>query len=339
MSLPALLLVLALAAGPALAHKPSDSYLALRADGAMLEGQWDIALRDLEHAVGLDADGNGAITWGELKAKRTEVEAYAFARLGLGTGGAACRLTPTDYLVDTHSDGAYVVLRFSAQCPSAADLTVNYSLFSDLDPTHRGLLRSKFGEHTVTAVLGPDQPNLKLRTDRSRWEQFLDYAKEGVWHIWIGFDHILFLLALLLPAVLVRRERRWGPSPSLRGAALEVVKVVTAFTLAHSVTLSLAALQVVTLPSRLVESVIAEIARALERGEMVKISSFGSFAVRQKGQRIGRNPKTGQEVPISPRRVLVFRASHVLKHQINDGHGEPAPASVGTTAPRRSAKR
>lgn len=69
--------------------------------------------------------------------------------------------------------------------------------------------------------------------------------------------------------------------------------------------------------AELVESVIAEISGALERGEMVKISSFGSFAVRRKGQRIGRNPKTGQEVPISPRRVLVFRASHALKNQIN----------------------
>ena len=70
--------------------------------------------------------------------------------------------------------------------------------------------------------------------------------------------------------------------------------------------------------AELVESVIAEISGALERGEMVKISSFGSFAVRQIGQRVGRNPKTGQEVPISPRRVLVFRASHALKDQINN---------------------
>jgi integration host factor subunit alpha len=67
----------------------------------------------------------------------------------------------------------------------------------------------------------------------------------------------------------------------------------------------------------LVETVIEEICDALVRGEMVKISSFGSFAVRRKGRRIGRNPKTGQEVPISPRRVLVFRASHLLKDQIN----------------------
>ncbi|MBB6250268.1 integration host factor subunit alpha [Nitrospirillum iridis] len=68
----------------------------------------------------------------------------------------------------------------------------------------------------------------------------------------------------------------------------------------------------------LVESVLDEIASALGRGEMVKISSFGSFSVRAKGERVGRNPKTGEEVPILPRRVLVFRASHVLKNRIND---------------------
>jgi integration host factor subunit alpha len=79
----------------------------------------------------------------------------------------------------------------------------------------------------------------------------------------------------------------------------------------------------------LVESVLGEIADALARGEMVKISSFGSFGVRKKGQRIGRNPKTGDEVPIEPRQVLVFRASHVLKDQINAGHaGDRTGAKV-----------
>jgi integration host factor subunit alpha len=64
--------------------------------------------------------------------------------------------------------------------------------------------------------------------------------------------------------------------------------------------------------------VLGEIANALAKGETVKLSSFGSFSVREKGQRIGRNPKTGEEVPILPRRVLVFRASQVLKNRIND---------------------
>ncbi len=67
----------------------------------------------------------------------------------------------------------------------------------------------------------------------------------------------------------------------------------------------------------LLESVLNEISTALSKGEAVKVSSFGSFSVRQKGQRIGRNPKTGDEVPILPRKVLVFRPSQVLKSRIN----------------------
>jgi len=74
--------------------------------------------------------------------------------------------------------------------------------------------------------------------------------------------------------------------------------------------------------SDLVETILAEVVEALARGESVKISSFGSFTVRDKGQRVGRNPKTGQEVPILPRRVLVFRASNVLKSLINGASDE-----------------
>jgi integration host factor subunit alpha len=77
--------------------------------------------------------------------------------------------------------------------------------------------------------------------------------------------------------------------------------------------------------AELVESVLNEIADSLVRGDTVKISSFGSFSVRQKGGRVGRNPKTGEEVPIEPRRVLVFRPSHVLKERINS-----LPAKSGT---------
>ena len=70
--------------------------------------------------------------------------------------------------------------------------------------------------------------------------------------------------------------------------------------------------------AELVELVLREIVASLERGETVKLSSFGSFGIRDKGQRIGRNPKTGQEVPITPRRVLVFRASNIMKQRINE---------------------
>jgi hypothetical protein len=229
--------------GSVLAHKPSDSYLSLDLQGGQTRGQWDIALRDLEYAIGLDANGDAAIDWGELRSKRAALEAYAFSRLMLREGSRACELKSEALLFDEHSDGGYAVLRFSAPC-AATD--VEYRLFFDLDPTHRGLLRAG----ASTAVLSPERPSATLGGgSKTALEQFLDYAREGVWHIWIGFDHILFLVSLLLPAVI--GARRFAP------AFWDVFRIVTAFTVAHSITLALAALSVVSLPSRLVESAIA----------------------------------------------------------------------------------
>ncbi len=256
-------LLLVLHTGTARAHKPSDSYLTLQAaqvpGEGRIEGQWDIALRDLDFAIGLDADGDGRITWGETRARHADIAAYALARLNVQADGQACSLSAGEQLVDKHTDGAYTVIRLTVSCPRApAALTLGYRLFSDLDPQHRGLLKLEAKGTTRSAILGPQAPSQTfVLEDTDRLSQFVDYVREGVWHIWIGFDHILFLLSLLLPAVLVWRQRNWQPSPSLRGAFWNVAKVVTAFTLAHSITLSLATLGVVSLPTRWVESVIA----------------------------------------------------------------------------------
>ena len=142
------------------------------------------------------------------------------------------------------------------------DANLRYSLFFDFDAQHKGLLRVDSGINetagTITGVFAADRPEqrFELRT-RSGLKQFLDFAREGVWHIWIGFDHVLFLLSLLLPAVLILQYDRWQPAPRFGQSFWDVVRVVTAFTVAHSITLSLAALGVISLPSRLVESVIA----------------------------------------------------------------------------------
>jgi hypothetical protein len=259
-----MLAVLALTAhaAAALAHKPSDSYLTLAVDDAHVAGRWDIALRDLDFVLGLDADQDDQITWGEVRARRTDIAAYALSRLRIGPSGAPCPLEAGDLLIDNHSDGAYAVLRFSAACAAAPrTLIVGYSLLFDVDPQHRGLVRIDYHGATRAGVFSADASEQRFAlATLSPWEAFLDYGSEGVWHIWTGFDHILFLLSLLLPAVLVRSrvagERR-QPVADFRSALIDVVKVVTAFTLAHSITLSLAALGVVSLPSRLVESAIA----------------------------------------------------------------------------------
>jgi hydrogenase/urease accessory protein HupE len=135
---------------------------------------------------------------------------------------------------------------------------VQYRLLFDLDALHRGLLKLDLDGVTHTAVLSPDTGVLVVQAgEASRWGQFVQFVMEGVWHIWIGFDHILFLLALLLPAVMAQEAKKWVGVPTFRRALSEVLWVVTAFTVAHSITLTLAALEIVALPSRWVESAIA----------------------------------------------------------------------------------
>lgn len=254
-----LLTILLLCATAAHAHKPSDSYLTLHVEQAGVTGQWDIALRDLDLALGLDADQDGNITWGEVRQRHADIAAYALARLSLAADGEDCPATATEHLIDRHSDGAYAVLRFTARCAHApATLSANYRLLFDLDPQHRGLLQLVRDGQVRTAIFSAEAPNQSLvLAAPSPARQFVEYLEHGVWHIWIGFDHILFLLSLLLPAVLIRNGVKWRAAEGFKPALLDVVKVVTAFTVAHSITLTLAALGVVTLPSRLVESAIA----------------------------------------------------------------------------------
>ena len=250
---------------PAVAHKPSDSYLTLSQaqTGSELTGQWDIALRDLEYTLGLDANGDGVITWGELKQRQTAVSDYALSRLTVeavarGDRGR-CRLQTHHLLFDEHVDGGYAVLPLTVQCPfRPAQLAIHYSLLFDVDPNHRGLLDVRAAGFSQAQVLAQSSRAVTFNLGApDRLAQLRAFLDEGIWHIWKGYDHILFLLTLLLPAVVLYRNGHWQPRASLRDASLDVLKVVTAFTVAHSLTLTLAVNGWVNLPSRLVESGIA----------------------------------------------------------------------------------
>src|SRR6266550_8299905 len=126
-------LLCALLAVPVFAHKPSDAYLTLDRDGVALSGQWDIALRDLDNALSLDSNGDGEITWGEVRAKHAEIATYALDRLRVTSGGDACPLAVTSHAIDAHTDGAYAVLKLTGRCAqSGPTLTIDYRLFFDI---------------------------------------------------------------------------------------------------------------------------------------------------------------------------------------------------------------
>ena len=241
------------------AHKPSDSYLSLTIHDNAIAGRWDIALRDLNDAIGLDGDHDGAITWGEVRAQQHEIDAYALSRLILTSEERACPSQPSSHLIDDHTDGAYAVFLFTAVCSKPIErLQADYRLLFDVDAQHKGLLRLTYGTQTMTAIFSQETPTQQFTMgDSSIWIQAGQYLREGIWHIWLGFDHVLFLLALLLPAVLRRVGDRWEPATDFLSAFWEVLAIVTAFTIAHSITLGMATLGLIALPSRLVESAIA----------------------------------------------------------------------------------
>lgn len=237
------------------AHKLSDAHVHLALDGERVRGRVDIALVDLDAALVLDTDGDGALTWGEVRAAEPRIAAYVEARLTLAADGAPCpRVAAPAALVDL-SDGTYWAQPFTATCPTEPRaLTVAYSLLFDLDPQHQGLVHLAARGTTQTLIARDATPVTATLGARTSVAAFVT---EGVLHIWSGTDHILFLLCLILPAVYQRRTQRWVAADSLRDVVIEVFEVVTAFTLAHSITLVIAAVGLVELPSRFVEVAIA----------------------------------------------------------------------------------
>jgi hypothetical protein len=255
--------------GIAHAHKASDSYLQLTAAVGRLDVRWDIALRDLDVALDLDSDADGKLTWGEVRAAWPRIEAYATQRLAID----GCPLTPTGRGLERRNDGAYAVLYLTSSCTLPAPPRIVYSLFADVDPTHRGIAKvQRPGQDVALSVLEPaplvaggaaaasaatGSASAAAAEARNasppRWE----FLAEGVRHILTGYDHVLFLLCLLLPSVMRRTPSGWRPVERLSQAVLPVVGIVSAFTVAHSITLGLAAMKLVSLSPKFIEPAIA----------------------------------------------------------------------------------
>jgi hypothetical protein len=244
----------------ALGHQTTDSYLALTLTNGAFVGQWSIALRDLNHVLSFDSDNDGEISDSELERAKPGVQKYAYDRLKISVDGGPAIPRHQGFEIHELDDAIYLVLNFNLESGAVGpDMVVEYKLFFETDPLHRGFFRLDLPERTQTTVFSPSHPVERFIVSGApqKGHQFANFVTEGVWHIWLGFDHILFLLALLLPSVLQREEEHWKVTQDFRSALLKIAKVVTAFTIAHSITLTLASLEVVRLPSRFVESLIA----------------------------------------------------------------------------------
>lgn len=152
------------------AHSASDAYLELSVDPpdeygqVALRGQWDIALRDLDFVLKLDGDGDGEVTWGEVKRHQAAIEQYAYAHLHFSDGSAKpCSIKPTRQMIDGHADGTYAALFFDVVCARRHKaITMGYQLFFAVDPSHRGIVVIHSRDEVSTAVLSPQHPTVAV---------------------------------------------------------------------------------------------------------------------------------------------------------------------------------
>lgn len=255
-----------LTAAESSAHNIGESYLYLQVYEETVTGRFEIALADLNGALGL-AGTDGEITAANLGEKIAFLQGYYLEHVTISRDGRplAIRFREHDLL---EADGGFVLLPFDLGGLEGVPETLSfeYSVLFDEEPSHRGFLLVEHNwatgtfanENRISLIFSPSSRRQDFSlTTSGRLRGFLAVVRLGVEHIWEGIDHILFLVALLLPAVLRREDGKWQAVDRLAPALIQIVKIVTAFTVAHSVTLSLASLGLLHLPGKLVEVVIA----------------------------------------------------------------------------------
>lgn len=264
-----ILLLLLATPALALAHALGQSYLFLKVGEQSVSGRLEIPTADLGKALELDENGDGEVTAEEVSGAEGRIEAYLQDRFRiLDDAGVSLPITYQDFDTLEIEVATYLVARFTVQPGAGVPdvLNIEYSAITHIDSDHRGWLiveenakTGLAGNHaTVSLIFGPhsQRQDLDLLVDPTpaTWRKFI---WEGMWHIWIGLDHVLFLIALMLSAVVYRKDGLLKPVARFSSAFTNVVKIVTLFTIGHSITLALSVLGLVTIPSRAVESVIA----------------------------------------------------------------------------------
>jgi hypothetical protein len=255
--------------GAAFAHTTGETYVWLNVEENNITGRVEINLRELREKMGVDVPDEGTQRMGILEENREKILSYLRQHYRIEAYGQE---VPIEYtaigLLDLPADeGIYAQFFYVTPEGTVPDLvTITNSLFVENDFIHRSLVcverNRKSGQvfegEFGAMVFGAHNPVQDL--DLTHIESLLrprDFIWQGVLHIWIGTDHILFIITLLLPAVLIYQGTMWSPVPNFTAAFWNIIRIITIFTVAHSITLSMAALGLVSVPSRIVESVIA----------------------------------------------------------------------------------
>lgn len=266
--------ILLLFASTAQAHEVETSYIFLKIHETSIEGRLEIAPKDFNHDLGIHLNLN--VDDKQIAANAARLEAHLAKHMAFSSGGQTIPLNFTKTIARPLDDEAdQIAVYFTLGVTDIPDnIDIRYTPFFNRNPHHEGVL---IIEHNwkagiidnhlgIAEVFNPKATEKTLDlTDSSLWNGFWAMVRLGMHHIWIGLDHILFLVALILPSVVRRRRKSqlepeaatWRPVDAFKPAFLYLLGIITSFTVAHSITLGVAAFGLIDLPSRYVESLIA----------------------------------------------------------------------------------
>ncbi|WJJ95635.1 HupE/UreJ family protein [Algibacter luteus] len=252
------------------AHAPNSSYIFLRIyekDG--IEGRFEINATEINTFFNLNIPKNAKIE--DIAPYKDLIQEYIRKNVSFSSelGDYKIVFEELGYLPINYGNFMEFHFRLEEVKTLPDNLNIYYNIGFNEDKSHKGFLTVEYNwkagminnEAVIALDFSPSEPNDTLNlSESSVLTGFIAMIKQGVWHIWIGIDHILFLLALILPSVVRRKNDTvfgWEPVLTFKTAFIYIIKVVTFFTIAHTITLTLASLELVTLPSQLVESIIA----------------------------------------------------------------------------------
>ncbi len=246
-------------APPAFTHAGGTSFIILEIpqDAGRVTLRWDLSLHDLIWVVFVDADFDGNVSWQEVQDARPALSNALLTQLTMERGGASCALGVQDFALAPRGEQKFLSVALQADCNTAGRVTLGGALFMSGDASQRVLLSATRGKEQFTGILKPGEQSWSEPAGASAWGSFARFIGEGVWHVLIGFDHIAFVLLLLLPSVMRPVDGKWHGATGLRPVARDLAIIITAFTVAHSITLALAVTGVVKLPSKPIEVAIA----------------------------------------------------------------------------------
>ena len=235
-----------------------ENFITFDLNATPMKVSLDIESDNFEKLIALDDNKNGIISWNELYGHQSQMTEIILSHVDFSSDKKSCTKELDSFKVYRRVHQSYLKLDLSLLCPKPkTSFDVKYTLFFDIDKDQKAFVKIN-DQKSKPVILSSRKTNTTLVLEKhSLWNAFMNFLVEGIWHIWMGYDHILFLLMLLIPSVYVYKDKSWFPRNSFKDVFIQILKVVTGFSVAHSITLGLSVSEIVVLDSRFVEVAIA----------------------------------------------------------------------------------